>query len=61
MESNQLRAICETLASLTTGTNISNMLSSLNLQCNLDERDTKWKRLFNAIALNCNETKKILL
>lgn len=58
MESNQLRTICETLASLTTGTNISNMLSSLNLQCDLDERDTKWKRLFNAVAIDWNKTRK---
>lgn len=57
MNHNQLRPICEILASLTTGAKITDMLSSLNIPCNLDERDTKWKRLFNAIAINWDETK----
>lgn len=56
MTENQIRPICEKLAELTTGYKISNMLSALRLPCNLDERDTKWKRLFNAIALDSNKT-----
>lgn len=56
MNSNQLRPICEILAELVTGTKISNMFSSLKLSCTLDERNTKWKRLFDAVANNWNKT-----
>ena len=56
MNSNQLRPICEILADLVTGTKISNMFSSLKLSCTLDERNTKWKRLFDAVANNWNKT-----
>lgn len=35
MNHNQLRPICEILASLTTGAKITDMLSSLNIPCNL--------------------------
>lgn len=57
MNHNQLQAICEALASFTTKAKITDMLSYLNLRCNLDETAPKWKRLFNAIANDWNKTK----
>lgn len=56
MNHNQLQPICELLAALTSGRKISHMFSSLNIQCPSDERDTKWKRLYNAITLDWNKT-----
>lgn len=56
MTENQLRPICEILGTLTSGYKITTMLSSLNFPCELDECDTKWKRLYNAIAINKNKT-----
>ncbi|MCH3903158.1 MAG: TIGR02391 family protein [Limosilactobacillus oris] len=56
MTKNQLQPICKKLADLTTGTKITEMLYELNLPCNLDDRDTKWKRIYNAIAFNQNKT-----
>lgn len=53
---NQLNPICEKLATLISGTKISYMLCSLNLPCELDERATKWRRIYNAIAINQNKT-----
>ena len=54
MDENQLRPICQKLASLITGSNITRMLESLHLPSNLNESDTKWKRIFNAIAIHQN-------
>lgn len=55
MNENQLRPICEVLAQMTTGSNISYMLLSLGISCDLDDNATKWRRIYNAIVINWNK------
>ena len=56
MNENQLRPICQKLGNFITGINISRMFIALHLTCDLDANATKWKRIFNAIAIYQNHT-----
>lgn len=56
MNDSQLKPICEVLAGLTSGSQITHMFQALNLFCDLPVCDTKWKRLYNAIANSYNHT-----
>ena len=59
INSNQIRPICELLGNLTTGHKISTMFFELNIECSLDERDTKWRRLYNAVVMGFNKNNSL--
>lgn len=48
----QVEQVCKILGEETSGSKITRMLSELNISCGLDERNTKWKRLFDAVNSN---------
>lgn len=48
----QLKEISQILSELITGSEITIMLEALNLDQNLSVNETKWKRIYNAIALS---------
>lgn len=56
MNENQLRPICQKLADLITGSNITRMLDALQLPCELPHNATKWQRIFNAVVTHRNST-----
>ena len=48
----QFESVCRLLAEETTGSQITRMLEALRYPCDSPENATKWKRIFNAIALD---------
>ena len=55
MNSLQITKICKILGELLTGQEITIMFANLGINCELPDIDTKWKRIYNGVANECNK------